>query len=271
MTSQGEQLPSKSFGSPGEDDYSDDENTPAGRRISKHRKSKSYAHMEDYTRGRRRDSREREKKATTRTQPGLNNEGMFTAGSVEEDWRNNAAGNSSVDGSRNILGEGNRTNSPLPSRPYQQGSNLANSLSLSLDTAQAQHPPFREDPEGVPETPGEEHRPGSTSLDESYAGPSLALYEFKPENDNELALREGQIIQVGYRHGQGWLVAMNLETGEQGLVPEEYVRLLRDIEGWGEDPEDTEPEGSPDTHGDAEGEEDEETSQSEPSESLKTS
>ncbi|KAF2224840.1 SH3 domain-containing protein, partial [Elsinoe ampelina] len=56
---------------------------------------------------------------------------------------------------------------------------------------------------------------------------SLALYDFSPENDNELELREGQIIQVGYRHGQGWLVAMNLETGEQGLVPEEYVRLLR--------------------------------------------
>lgn len=28
---------------------------------------------------------------------------------------------------------------------------------------------------------------------------------------------------------------MDLETGEQGLVPEEYVRLLRDIDGWGED------------------------------------
>lgn len=28
---------------------------------------------------------------------------------------------------------------------------------------------------------------------------------------------------------------MDLDTGEQGLVPEEYVRLLRDIEGWGEE------------------------------------
>ena len=73
------------------------------------------------------------------------------------------------------------------------------------------------------------------ALDEAFAGPSLALYTFQPENANELALSEGQIIQVGYRHGQGWLVAMDLETGEQGLVPEEYVRLLRDIEGWGEE------------------------------------
>jgi hypothetical protein len=60
----------------------------------------------------------------------------------------------------------------------------------------------------------------------------LALYNFEPENDNELRLVEDQTILVSYRHGQGWLVAENPETGEQGLVPEEYVRLLRDIEGW---------------------------------------
>ncbi|KAH0273400.1 hypothetical protein KCU71_g18397, partial [Aureobasidium melanogenum] len=90
---------------------------------------------------------------------------------------------------------------------------------------------------------GHAHRPTSTSLDESFAGPSLALYNFVPENSNELALREGQIIQVGYRHGQGWLVAMDLESGEQGLVPEEYVRLLSEIEGWGEHLEGVEEEG----------------------------
>ena len=40
-----------------------------------------------------------------------------------------------------------------------------------------------------------------------YAGPSLALYSFEPENPNELRLREMQVIMVSYRHGQGWLVA----------------------------------------------------------------
>jgi hypothetical protein len=39
------------------------------------------------------------------------------------------------------------------------------------------------------------------------------------------------VILVSYRHGQGWLVAQDPKTGESGLVPEEYVRLLRDIEG----------------------------------------
>jgi len=115
----------------------------------------------------------------------------------------------------------------------------------------ALEPPFSDssDPADAPGGPlhhlndGHAHRPTSTSLDESFAGPSLALYNFVPENSNELALREGQIIQVGYRHGQGWLVAMDLESGEQGLVPEEYVRLLSEIEGWGDHLEGVEEEG----------------------------
>ncbi|KAI7222451.1 hypothetical protein KC352_g16152 [Hortaea werneckii] len=65
--------------------------------------------------------------------------------------------------------------------------------------------------------------------EELYAGQSLVLYDFEPENANELGLREGQVIMVSYRHGQGWLVAEDPETGEQGLVPEAYVRLLSDL------------------------------------------
>lgn len=63
------------------------------------------------------------------------------------------------------------------------------------------------------------------SADEIH-GKAIALFEFVPENDNEVPLREGQVIWVSYRHGQGWLVAENPETGETGLVPEEYVQLL---------------------------------------------
>ncbi|KAK6430297.1 HOG (high osmolarity glycerol) pathway protein [Oleoguttula sp. CCFEE 5521] len=79
------------------------------------------------------------------------------------------------------------------------------------------------------------HSPQRASMgpeDELFAGESLALYAFEPENPNELRLKEGQIILVSYRHGQGWLVAEDPSTGEQGLVPEEYVRLVREIEGW---------------------------------------
>jgi hypothetical protein len=69
------------------------------------------------------------------------------------------------------------------------------------------------------------------SPDEEMHGKAVALFDFASENDNELPLVEGQVILVSYRHGQGWLVAQDPKTRESGLVPEEYVRLLRDIEG----------------------------------------
>jgi hypothetical protein len=69
------------------------------------------------------------------------------------------------------------------------------------------------------------------SPDEEMHGRAVALFDFARENENELPLVEGQVILVSYRHGQGWLVAQDIKTGDTGLVPEEYVRLLRDIEG----------------------------------------
>lgn len=69
------------------------------------------------------------------------------------------------------------------------------------------------------------------SPDEEMHGKAVALFDFESEHENELPLAEGQIILVSYRHGQGWLVAQDPKTGESGLVPEEFVRLVRDIEG----------------------------------------
>lgn len=71
------------------------------------------------------------------------------------------------------------------------------------------------------------------SPDEEMHGKAVALFDFQSENENELPLVEGQIIWVSYRHGQveGWLVAEDPRTQESGLVPEAYVRLLRDIQG----------------------------------------
>jgi hypothetical protein len=73
--------------------------------------------------------------------------------------------------------------------------------------------------------------------DNNVKGKAIALFDFVPENDNEFALKEGQIIWINYRHGQGWLVAADfIESGDEtansidnersGLVPEEYVQLL---------------------------------------------
>jgi len=69
------------------------------------------------------------------------------------------------------------------------------------------------------------------SPDEEMHGTAIALFDFAKENQNELPLKEGQIILVSYRHGDGWLVAEDPLTNESGLVPEEFVRLLREIEG----------------------------------------
>ncbi|KAK3060777.1 hypothetical protein LTS18_007713 [Coniosporium uncinatum] len=69
------------------------------------------------------------------------------------------------------------------------------------------------------------------SHDEEMHGTAIALFDFEKENQNELPLKEGQIILVSYRHGDGWLVAEDPLTNESGLVPEEFVRLLREIEG----------------------------------------
>lgn len=106
----------------------------------------------------------------------------------------------------------------------------------NLDESTGRRP--REDEDVIPlDSENSQHAqsPQRASMgpdDELFAGESLALYAFEPLNPNELRLHEGQIILVSYRHGQGWLVAEDPATGEQGLVPEEYVRLVREIEAW---------------------------------------
>lgn len=69
------------------------------------------------------------------------------------------------------------------------------------------------------------------SPDEEMHGKAVALFNFVSESENELPLVEGQVIWVSYRQAEGWLVAEDPKTQERGLVPEEYVRLLRDIRG----------------------------------------
>ncbi|QLQ82353.1 hypothetical protein HG537_0H01140 [Torulaspora globosa] len=59
---------------------------------------------------------------------------------------------------------------------------------------------------------------------------AVALYDFEPENDNELGLKEGDVVFISYRHGQGWLVAENQQRTKTGLVPEDFVTYLDDEE-----------------------------------------
>lgn len=208
-----EPLPSTSFGNV--DDWAEDETSF---KKSKHRKSRSFADIPNYERGRRRESQNRVS--------GGQDSGLF-AGLGTGSQNHDPAGRDALRQSRGFAenGDFSRRDShfatTLPSRSFHTSQPVDPDEEMPLDAEPSTHSPQRE-------SIGPED-------EELFAGPSLALYSFEPENDNELRLTEGQTILVSYRHGQGWLVAENPQTGEQGLVPEQYVRLLRDIEGWDEE------------------------------------
>lgn len=68
---------------------------------------------------------------------------------------------------------------------------------------------------------------------------AVALYEFTPENSNELPLVPDQLLIINYECGDGWLVAHDPVTGQTGLVPSEYIRIL-EIDTYEEEHEGTE-------------------------------
>lgn len=200
-------LPSTSFGNEDWQDFGDDE---LAVKRSKHRKSKSYANMSDYERGRRRDSGKRSR---------VSGEDVFRFGGQQSD----PAGRDSLRQSRGY-GEMRKDShlSSLPHRSFHHSQHFDEDEHIPLDIEpHTSHSPVRD-------SMGPED-------EELFAGPSLALYSFEPENSNELRLEEGQEIMVSYRHGQGWLVASDPRSGEQGLVPEAYVRLIAEMPNY--DPE----------------------------------
>lgn len=205
-----EALPSTSFGEDsGEGDQFD-------LRSSHHRRSRSYNNIPDWDRGRRRESSGRD---------GGHNDNMFQFSSSQLD----PAGSESLRHSRGFHKRDSHFAATLSNRAFHTSENQRDSEA---------GPRTGEDEDIIPldsENSTHAQSPQRASMgpdDELFAGESLALYAFEPLNPNELRLHEGQIILVSYRHGQGWLVAEDPATGEQGLVPEEYVRLVRDIEAW---------------------------------------
>lgn len=116
----------------------------------------------------------------------------------------------------------------LPPDPGYRDSVVAHDSSYGLDESPGESPEYSE---------ADAHRYSRdysfsiASPDEEMHGKAIALFDFESENDNELPLIEGQVLWVSYRHGEGWLVAKDPATGEDGLVPEAYVRLEREIQG----------------------------------------
>lgn len=125
-------------------------------------------------------------------------------------------------------------------RPETEGPDVIETSEYPDAYMQDGGPPWREDPDlvspvlishGKGDRGSREYEFSVASADEIH-GRAVALFDFIPENDNEAPLKEGQIIWVSYRHGQGWLVAEDPETGETGLVPEEYVQLIESGHGY---------------------------------------
>jgi hypothetical protein len=64
-----------------------------------------------------------------------------------------------------------------------------------------------------------------------------AAYTFEPEGVNEMAVGVGDLLDVRGRGGggDGWVVAIRLDTKEEGLVPEGYLERVDEDdcpEGW---------------------------------------
>lgn len=211
-------LPSTSFSSTAESgvpplEFAEDE---VSFKKGRHRKSKSYGSIPDFERGRRRES-------GRRSRGDGNDTGIFWFHGQQSQQNAGRGLDSAANGGR----KDSRNSANLPNRSFHNSttsSHEGDSDPIPLDS----EPRTSHTPSPLRSSLGPED-------EELFAGPSLALYSFEPENSNELRLEEGQEIMVSYRHGQGWLVASDPETGEQGLVPEAYVRLIADISNY--DPE----------------------------------
>lgn len=215
--------------------WSEDEDLQSPVVSSRHRKHKSSGAA--FASGRRRSSRDRGDSRVMRSENYDQERGYYvgTAGDGRE---------------RYYVNQGQEANGPggeYVTYPTSQ----ARQSNTSYGVAQLQPRQYHEanrpgyhqdsDEESDEESPGHQQADQSryskdyqftiTSPDEEMHGKAVALFDFVRENENELPLVEGQIVWVSYRHGQGWLVAEDPKTQESGLVPEEYVRLLRDIEG----------------------------------------
>ena len=57
--------------------------------------------------------------------------------------------------------------------------------------------------------------------------PFRALYNYKPQNDDEVELHEGDIVYVMERCDDGWFVGTSQRTGIFGTFPGNYVTHLR--------------------------------------------
>lgn len=84
------------------------------------------------------------------------------------------------------------------------------------------------EPEPEPEVEEEEEPAHTSGLDHiKLPMNAIVLYEYVKDEDNELNLAESQIVDIVGFPDEQWWQARNIETGEEGLVPADYVQLLK--------------------------------------------
>lgn len=73
----------------------------------------------------------------------------------------------------------------------------------------------------------EDEDQGSAPLPE---GSYRVIYPFESEGAHEMSVKEGEVVRVKGRLGDGWVIAERLHEGqmEEGLVPESYLQLADD-------------------------------------------
>nr|XP_028584766.1 sorbin and SH3 domain-containing protein 1 isoform X20 [Podarcis muralis] len=121
------------------------------------------------------------------------------------------------------------TTSPqsVNAKPFSP-STLLSPSAISSFAVRTQVPPRLSRTVNVPQQP--QVLPLGTSLDRNHAPQDMlsyqALYSYVPQNEDELELRDGDIIDVMEKCDDGWFVGTSRRTQQFGTFPGNYVKLV---------------------------------------------
>ncbi|KDN40469.1 hypothetical protein RSAG8_08089, partial [Rhizoctonia solani AG-8 WAC10335] len=116
---------------------------------------------------------------------------------------------------------------PADERHFGRGSQNRDSIASSIGSDMFSGSRGSSEPDSPSEYPDPSSGHGSEDDEAFIPGIYRALYPFEPEGTAEMALVEDQRVNVlGRGGGVGWVVVLKSD-GEQALVPEGYLELVR--------------------------------------------
>ena len=54
----------------------------------------------------------------------------------------------------------------------------------------------------------------------------VAMYDYDAGDEDEVSIKEGDIVINGEVIAEGWMVGTNTRTGQHGMLPSNYVDLF---------------------------------------------